>query len=399
MVTALRHNAILPVFSCTTWNPDNTSQSGYEWQPGREQDGYLLTLCQYIPGTFNNFIAHYQQKEIQRALYEKGIAPIGILMNLIQQIGSALSTAHARNIVHGALIPHNILLASQERLWIADFGLARLHPPTAPYLPPELYAASSASVHTGDTSAYWHTVTPASDQYMFAILCQQLFSRILHPTDYEYLHPVLQRATQQRPAHRYPNVELFVQDLLALTMNTPPSPPVRDHAPERSGGKLDRYSSMTPAPSGSRAMAMTPVLPQPALRQQFASPYTPAPAQPFAPLTPTPQAIPLTPGALLTTNDWEKRGDKFFTMHDYEEALKAYHHALEVNPQKASLWLAMGDTYFALERYKEALMAYEQAVYLNPNEAQAWSSRGTVLDALGRHQEALDCYERAEQLH
>jgi len=97
-------------------------------------------------------------------------------------------------------------------------------------------------------------------------------------------------------------------------------------------------------------------------------------------------------------DDWEKRGGKLFTMHDYDGATNAYQQALELNGSKATTWLALGDSHFALENYSDALRAYEQAMHLDPNDPQTWSNRGTTLDALGRHKEAIDCYERADQL-
>lgn len=382
VVTGIRHNAILAVYSCSTWHADQVQGSQF----GSERGSYLLTLCQYIPGTLNNFVAHYQKRETQRAVYEQGTTVTSILINLIQQAGSALSAAHERGIAHGALVPGNMLLANSDRLWIADFGLARLHAPTSPYLAPELYGANNASIQRGDMRPYWSAVTSASDQYMFAVLCQQLFSYLLPQNEVANLLPVLQRATQPRPERRYPNVDLFVQDLLALT-NATPYRPVGDLSPTSQGPR----SGATPAPAGYGS-PVTPALPLPAINAP-AMPLTP-----MAPLTPAAPATPFTPSTSSPAEDWEKRGDKLFTMRDYEEALKAYHRALEANTRKSALWLALGDTYFALERHKEALMAYDQAMYLNPDDAQAWANRGTALDALGRHREALDCYERAEQL-
>ena len=388
VTTSLRHPAIISVFNCSNWAPEQSVRDSRQGRP----EAYLLTLCQYVPGSFQRFITHYQQKETQRALYERGISTIALLAHIIQQAGSALSTAHARGIVHGALVPGNFLFASHDRVWIADFGLARLHPPPPPYLPPELYAASHATTHGGKPAAYWRSVTPASDQYMFAIICQQLMSQMLHNNDYEPLMPVLQRATQQKPERRYPNLDLFVQDLVTLMHP--------QYASARRGQTtkpaLNRaYPTTPPATTLPNAPQRGPLLPGP----RGDGPSTPKPPTTGDnPLTPAIPATPLTPANPQSLQDWEKRGDKLFTMHNYDEALQAYHKALEINGEKPLIWLAIGDAYFALARYKEALMAYDQAMYLNPDDPQAWSNRGTALDTLGRHQEAQDCYERADQL-
>lgn len=389
VTTALRHSSILSVFSCSTWSSeqlDGGSGAHFERSSSLAKL-YLLTLCQYIPGALRHFVAYLQNNENQQALYEHGSSPRALVMHVLQQISSALTAAHARGLAHGALVPGNILFSSYERVWVADFGLARLQPPPSPYLAPELYAAAQAS-QQGNALAYWKAVSPASDQYMFAVLCQQLLPQTLQRQDYEPLLPILNRALHSRPERRYPSLHLLIQDMVALT-SRPTQMPVSQQfkQPQIAASKRP----LTPSSVSSSGFERTS-------SPNNSAPLTPMPAFASGPLTPALPATPITPAMPLTPEDWEKRGDKLFTLREYDEALKAYHRAAEVNAGKASIWLALGDTYFALERYKEALMAYEQAMHINPNDPQTWLNRGTVLDALGRHQEALDCYERADQL-
>ncbi|GCE16160.1 protein kinase family protein [Tengunoibacter tsumagoiensis] len=401
VITTLRHRSILPVFSCSTWVPgeNGSMQPTSEMNTFHSGRGtYLLTLCQYLPANISTFATYYQKKEVQQQLLSQGVSLSALLMHLVQQAGSALSAVHGRGLVHGALTPGNILLSQQHHLWLADFGLARLHPPTAPYLAPELYQANSMSIQANDMRIYWNAAKPSSDQYALAIICQQLFSQLLSATDYQYLLPVLQRAAQQRPEQRYPGVDLFVQDLMALISRSTTSSSqtqTRNEIRERSGGVQNPVTP--PPPTAHTEQRSTTGTDRSSLSGIQATPI-PHYLSDSQQMTPPLSLTPLTPLSNNTVEDWEKRGDKLFTTHDYDGALQAYHRALEIHGNKSSLWLALGDTYFALERYKEALMAYEQAMYLNPNDSQAWSNRGTVLDALGRRQEAMDCYERAEQL-
>ncbi|GLV54445.1 hypothetical protein KDH_12920 [Dictyobacter sp. S3.2.2.5] len=388
VTTALRHNSILSVFSCSTWSSeqlDGGSGAHFERSSSGSTNQYLLTLCQYIPGALRHFVAYLQNSENQQTIYQQGRSPRALVMHVLQQIGSALAAAHARGLTHGALVPGNILFSSYERAWVADFGLARLQPPPAPYLAPELYMAAQAS-QQGNAQAYWNAVNAASDQYMFAALCQQLLPQTLPAQEYEPLLPILSRALHPKPERRYPSLQLLIQDMVTLT-SRPVQMPVNQQfkQPQIAGTRR----SLTPSGISSSGFNQG---------RRNSAPLTPLPAFPSGPLTPALPATPITPAMPLTPADWERRGDKLFTMREYDEALKAYHRAIEVNAGKASIWLALGDTYFALERYREALMAYEQAMHINPNDPQAWLNRGTVLDALGRHQEALDCYDRADQL-
>ncbi|GCE31149.1 hypothetical protein KDA_66330 [Dictyobacter alpinus] len=394
VATTLRHDSILSVFSCSTWSPEQpASGSGaFFGRLDTPPQTYLLTLCQYIPGTIQQFVAYLQNKDNQRTLYEKGSSSAAVLLQVLQQLGTALEAAHARGLNHGALVPGNILFSSPERAWIADFGLARLQPPPTPYLPAELYRAAQAA-QQGNAQAYWNAVNPASDQYMFAVLCQQLFPQVLQRHEYEPLLPVLNRGMHNKPERRYPSLHLLVQDLLTLMSRSGNSRGMQqfkqpnmniDAGWSSSSGSLSRVPPTGPGSSGSS--------------HGYSNPVTPIPALMAGPMTPALPATPITPGTPLTAEDWEKRGDKLFTLREYDEALKAYHRAIEVHPEKAHIWVALGDTYFALERHKEALMAYEQAMHIDPNDPQTWTNRGTALDALGRHRDAVDCYDRADQL-
>lgn len=374
VVTNLRHSSILPVFSSTFWRPDSHSRApdtGHDWQTPTQLNDHLLTLCQYVPGNLAGFIAHYKQRELKNQA-EQALPFLPRVVNLLKQMGSALSAAHERGIVHGALVPGNILLDSREHLWIADFGLARLYPPAVPSLAPELESVTTSSIQSNNPGLYWNAVTPASDQYALAVLCEQLMTGLLKASEYEPGLSVLQCALQQNPSRRFASVEIFIHELVA----------------QLSRGRL----SMQEKPSDSQRRGLL------SSSAEWHVPYpqlTTAERERYERMMSYQLAPPVQP---TSTEDWEKRGDKLFTMRDYAGAATAYQRALDVDDGKASTWLALGDALLALENYVESLRAYEHAMKLNPNDPLAWSNRGTALDALGRHKEAMDCYERASQL-
>ena len=380
IVTTLHHSSILPVFSSMLWSPQARSSSTRPLQelmttPGRDE--YLLTLSQYAPATLNRFVAHYERSETPKTPYEQGDSLLSRVLNLIQQAGSALGAAHARGMAHGSLVPGNLLLNSHNHLWVADFGLARLHPPPQPYLAPEHYSMVQHSIRTGNMVAYWEAANPASDQYMLAMLCQQIMTRLLQQSEYEPMLPVLQCATNQNPTRRFASIEIFVHELVAQATRGRGlhiTEPIRHSAIQETPAP---YLQRTPSGTQFTSATYEQYGRMASSSHQLATPAIAAP-------------IPI--------DDWEKRGDKLFTLRDYDGAVKAYQQALELDMRKASLWLALGDAYFALDKYVDALKAYEQAMSLNPNDPLCWSNRGTALDALGRHKEAMDCYERADQL-
>lgn len=338
---------------------------------------YLLTLCRYVPDFLPQFLARHGSSETQSVAQEQATALKASLVHLIQQAGKALSTAHANGVAHGAIVPGNILLDDQGHLWVADFGLARLHPPPPPYLAPELYDVSRASRQAGNMAAFWEAANPISDQYMLAILCQQLFARLLRPEDWEHLRAVLHRATDQNPTRRFASIDAFVYDLV-VQMSRGRS--------VLSGGSL-----------GGQTRGILQVNQQEAIErsERYRLPRPPDQVQYGGAASGRFGALPVP----TQSDDWEQLGGKFFAAHDYDNAVHAYLRALELDPSRATAWLALGDAYFASENYPGALSAYEQAVLLNPNDPMVWTNRGTTLDALGRHGEAVQCYERADQLN
>jgi serine/threonine protein kinase len=425
-ITALQHPSLLPIYSCTSWSPDQDRNNS---RPLNEQmltysgrPYYLLTLTQYAPSSLPRLIAHYDRQENRFATDPEVL--LARMLHLIRQIGDALSTLHLHNIAHGALTPGNILLAGQDRLLLADGGLARLRVPAPPYQPPELSTVNARCVQTGNMNALWNAANPASDQYMLAVLCQQLFARVLQPGDYRHLLPVLQCATSQQVTGRFASIDIFLHELTAQGKRNRPFPasnytsnsnsmsgivPLASGSqPYLSSGSQPYLSSGSqPYLSGSHSSGNQPLLPA---HRQAQLPSAPSnPAQSVRTPTPIPasrnqdwydQMLAYHPASLSTGSeeDWEKIGGKHFTSHDYEAALKAYLRALEIDTGKSTLWLALGDTYFAMGHYADALKTYEQALTLNPDDATSWNNRGTALDALGRHKEAAQCYDRAEQL-
>ena len=96
MVLAMAHPAIVPV-----------------WDHG-EVDGRLYIVMPYMSG------GSLWQQIASRPL------PLAQCVAIIQRIANALDAAHAENIIHRDVKPHNILLDDTGQAYLADFGIARL---------------------------------------------------------------------------------------------------------------------------------------------------------------------------------------------------------------------------------------------------------------------------------
>ena len=81
---------------------------------GNEQ-GLIYIAMQLLPG-----------RTLADLLRERGTLPLDQLAPIVDQVASALDYAHARGIIHRDIKPANILIDSDGRAVLTDFGIAKL---------------------------------------------------------------------------------------------------------------------------------------------------------------------------------------------------------------------------------------------------------------------------------
>ncbi|MGZ8469370.1 MAG: protein kinase domain-containing protein [Gemmatirosa sp.] len=244
----------------------------------REVDELYFFVMKFVEG-----------RSLDVVLRERGRLPVAVVQAILFQVGSALTYAHRRGVVHRDVKPANILIDHDGRAIVTDFGIAKV-------------AESSALTQTGmliGTPVYMspeqclgHSVSAASDQYSLGIVAYQLLTG----------HPPFTGAS-------FTVLAQHISD---------PVPPL-DHAalgfPPETAAAIERMLAKEPGdrwPSVSQAVAAlggTPVFEDDPLWEELASLAT-APPPPPAPPPPTPAIVRLTlPDAVAQPPAGAAQGD------------------------------------------------------------------------------------------
>lgn len=85
-----------------------------------------------------------------------------------------------------------------------------------------------------------------------------------------------------------------------------------------------------------------------------------------------------------------RAGEAAFAKNDYDEAIKSYSRALEVDPKNYDATLFVGDSYFAKKDFPSALIWYDRAIALNPNVETAFRYEADMLIKSGEMEKARD---------
>jgi lipoprotein NlpI len=100
--------------------------------------------------------------------------------------------------------------------------------------------------------------------------------------------------------------------------------------------------------------------------------------------------------AALALLAW-RRGNGFYQhgRHDPERALQEYNEALHLRPENEQFRKYRGDVYFDLKRYDDAIADYDEAVRVNPGYSEAFYSRANAYVGKGADEKALASFDEA----
>jgi serine/threonine-protein kinase len=70
-------------------------------------------------------MAYVDGGDLTQLLRKEGRLPLDRALNILRQLAAALAAAHGVNVVHRDLKPQNILLGSEDHIYVTDFGIAK----------------------------------------------------------------------------------------------------------------------------------------------------------------------------------------------------------------------------------------------------------------------------------
>ena len=91
-------------------------------------------------------------------------------------------------------------------------------------------------------------------------------------------------------------------------------------------------------------------------------------------------------------------GAAYAQMKKYEEALKWYDMALEIDPKCVYAMNGKGSALGGLKKYEEALKWYDMALEIDPKDVSAMNGKGSALGDLKKYEEALKWYDMALEI-
>ncbi len=229
---------------------------------------------------------------LRQHLDEHGRLPPGEAVAIGARVAEALATAHRAGLVHRDIKPANILLCEDERVMVADFGIAKLADAdhtaegtvlgTAKYLAPEQVQGAPVDART-DLYALGIVLyemvcgrVPFSGESDTATVLARLHQdpvppRRLDPEVPAALEGVILRALRREPADRPASAEDLRSELLASVRAStihPPPPPARTVAPvpdatAADGGTLAAGTAVATRPPAAPPPSTAPA-PRPA---------------------------------------------------------------------------------------------------------------------------------------
>jgi serine/threonine protein kinase len=199
-------------------------------------EGLAFIAMEYVRGTNLKLLLQGDQP-----------MPLATALDVVSQVGDALDYAHANRVIHRDVKPANILITTENRVKITDFGIARLESSnltqegqllgTPNYMAPEQIQGREVD-HRSDLFSLgvvlYEMLTrhkPFQGENLTVVSHRIVYDHFTPPREYVRDLPagvdrILARALEKDPARRYQRAKEMVDDLRQVVETTSVRPDV-----------------------------------------------------------------------------------------------------------------------------------------------------------------------------
>ena len=345
----------------------------------------------------------------------RGPAYFQYVARWIADVADGLHYAHEQKIIHRDIKPGNLILSTDLRMMIADFGLAKVAGEdtftqtgtligTLRYLSPEQAMASRLRTdHRTDIYSLGATLyellcfQPAfagtdEKQILGAIIARDPPTpQKINPTAPAELSTICMKCLEKLPDARYATASALGDDLRRYLQDLPIV--AKRPGPVRRAGKfLRRHRAVTIAVIAG--LAVTGV----------ASGYLIRAKRHEARLAEVKAQVAKNEAL---SDQKAQTGFRLMQVQKWAEATESFNEALELSPENAEAW----GNYAILKKemyndvanadvslLEEALAYADKSLLFDPDFVRIWNLRGVILKKLGRFEEAAESYTHALKL-
>lgn len=175
-------------------------------------DGYPFIVMEYLPGT-----------DLKKTMERRGRLGVKESLDLMIQACAGLGYAHRAGLVHCDIKPHNLLMTTDNRLKITDFGIARA---LASIRPDEQHRFVWGSpMYFAPEQAAGNAPIPASDVYALGVVLYEMLTGRLpfQAGAAEEMARLHQSAIPLPPRQINPEIPQILEDVILKVLSKEPS--------------------------------------------------------------------------------------------------------------------------------------------------------------------------------
>lgn len=245
-----------------------------------------------VAGNDHYIVMEYvQSSTLKKKIQDEGPLSLLTAVSIAKDIASGLTHAHANNIVHCDIKPHNILMTADGRAKITDFGIARAVTEST-----LTYGGSViGSVHYfSPEQARGGAITPKSDVYSLGIVMYEMLTNRLPFTGENPVAIAMKHVEEEAisPSRYRPQIPPMLEAIVCRAMSKSPEirPSSFELVQELSNVEAALSMSIKSDPDATRVLPRAEIPPRRAIRQGLG-------AQVTAPPEEKPQTKVVTPAA------------------------------------------------------------------------------------------------------